>query len=167
NAAAVLLTDSDELIAEVAMEVERQKSNTPNRTRVEASLAGQQSVLCKTASILEAIAIANEYATEHLEIMTANARDVAAQIRNAGAVFVGANSPVSLGDYLAGSNHVLPTSEQAKFYSGLSVQTFLRQQQVISYSQEALREVVDDLSVFADAEGLGAHGEAARIRFES
>ncbi|MEL0316650.1 MAG: histidinol dehydrogenase [Aquiluna sp.] len=167
NAAAVLLTDSDELIAEVAMEVERQTSNTPNRTRVEASLAGQQSVLCKTASILEAIAIANEYATEHLEIMTANARDVAAQIRNAGAVFVGANSPVSLGDYLAGSNHVLPTSEQAKFYSGLSVQTFLRQQQVISYSQEALREVVDDLSVFADAEGLGAHGEAARIRFES
>ncbi|MEL0237121.1 MAG: histidinol dehydrogenase, partial [Aquiluna sp.] len=71
------------------------------------------------------------------------------------------------GDYLAGSNHVLPTSEQAKFYSGLSVQTFLRQQQVISYSQEALREVVDDLSVFADAESLGAHGEAARIRFES
>lgn len=167
SAAAVLLTDSDELIAEVAMEVDRQTPNTPNRTRVEAALAGQQSVLCKTASISEAIEIANEYATEHLEIMTADAPSVANRIRNAGAVFVGPNSPVSLGDYLAGSNHVLPTSEQAKFSSGLSVQTFLRQQQVISYSQEALREVAADLSVLADAEGLGAHGQAARIRFES
>jgi histidinol dehydrogenase len=110
--------------------------------------------------------IANEYATEHLEIQTTDPAEVAKQITNAGAVFLGSYSPVSLGDYLAGSNHVLPTSEQAKFSSGLGVQSFLRQQQVISYSAGALEEVVEPLVVLAKAEKLSGHGDAARIRFE-
>jgi histidinol dehydrogenase len=110
--------------------------------------------------------VANEYATEHLEIHTVNAVEVANQIRNAGAVFVGDYSPVSLGDYMAGSNHVLPTSEQAKFGPGLGVHTFLRPQQRIHYSKQALREISDLVDRFAIAEGLSAHGTAAKIRFD-
>ena len=166
SAAAVLLTDSEDLISAVERELERQVSQAANRQRVEAALSGSQSVLCLTESIEQAILIANEYATEHLEVQTTKPAEVAKQITNAGAVFLGAYSPVSLGDYLAGSNHVLPTSEQAKFSSGLGVQTFLRQQQVISYSHSALEEVVEPLVDLANAEKLSGHGDAARIRFE-
>jgi histidinol dehydrogenase len=116
-------------------------------------------------SIAVAIAVANEYATEHLEIHTANAAELAKKITNAGAVFVGEYSPVSLGDYLAGSNHVLPTSEQAKFGPGLGVHTFLRPQQQINYSSAGLQEISDLVDRFAIAEGLSAHGTAAKIRF--
>ena len=119
------------------------------------------------SSISDAIEIANLYATEHLEIQTENARQVLESITNAGAVFVGGYSPVSLGDYLAGSNHVLPTAGQAKRSSGLSVYTFLRQQQVVDFEAESLAAVSEMLRKFADAEGLPAHGEAARIRFSN
>jgi histidinol dehydrogenase len=166
NAAAVLLTDSEVLISAVERELERQVTQAANRQRVEAALSGPQSALCLTGSIEQAILIANEYATEHLEIQTTDPAEVAKLITNAGAVFLGSYSPVSLGDYLAGSNHVLPTSEQAKFSSGLGVQSFLRQQQVISYSAGALEEVVEPLVVLAKAEKLSGHGDAARIRFE-
>ena len=166
NAAAVLLTDSEGLISAVERELERQVTQAANRQRVEAALSGPQSALCLTESIEQAILIANEYATEHLEIQTTDPAEVAKQITNAGAVFLGSYSPVSLGDYLAGSNHVLPTSEQAKFSSGLGVQSFLRQQQVISYSAGTLEEVVEPLVVLAKAEKLSGHGDAARIRFE-
>ena len=110
--------------------------------------------------------VANEYATEHLEIHTENALELSARIRNAGAVFIGDYSPVSLGDYMAGSNHVLPTSEQAKFGPGLGVHTFLRPQQRIHYTAQALREITSLVDRFAMAEGLSAHGDAAKIRFE-
>ena len=167
SAAAVLLTDSESLLAEVQKEVEIQLVKTPNKDRVAKALMGEQSALVLVSSISDAIEIANLYATEHLEIQTENPRQVLESITNAGAVFVGGYSPVSLGDYLAGSNHVLPTAGQARRSSGLSVYTFLRQQQVVDFEAESLAAVSEMLRKFADAEGLPAHGEAARIRFSN
>ena len=167
NAAAVLVTDSADLIEKVQKELELQIPKSSNRTRIEAALSGEQSALVLASSIEQAVMVANEYATEHLEIHTTDAPEVAMQIRNAGAVFIGDYSPVSLGDYMAGSNHVLPTSQQAKFGPGLGVHTFLRPQQRIHYSAQALREISDLVDRFAVAEGLSAHGTAAKIRFEN
>lgn len=165
NAAAVLVTDSRDLIDQVQIELENQVAKTHNRERVEKSLAGIQSALVLVPDLTTAVAISNEYATEHLEIHTADPELVLPQITNAGAIFIGEYSPVSLGDYLAGSNHVLPTGEQAKFGPGLGVHTFLRPQQVINYSRSALSDVASQIDVFAKAEGLAAHGDAATIRF--
>jgi histidinol dehydrogenase len=167
SAAAVLLSDSSKLIDEVKQQIELQLGKTLNRERATKALSGEQSALVLVDSISDAIEIANLYATEHLEIQTESPRDVLKKITNAGAVFLGGYSPVSLGDYLAGSNHVLPTSGQARRSSGLSVYTFLRQQQVVDFEAGALSEVSDLLTKFADAEGLPAHGEAARIRFSN
>jgi histidinol dehydrogenase len=166
NAAAVLVTDSASLIEQVEAELLEQVSLAKNRDRIEASLGGIQSALVLVADMNTAMAVANEYATEHLEIQTANSEELARQVRHAGAVFVGAYSPVSLGDYLAGSNHVLPTGQQAKFSSGLSVFTFLRTQQHVTYSADALAAVTDRLTVFSEAEKLSAHGRAVSIRLE-
>jgi histidinol dehydrogenase len=166
NAAAVLVTDSASLIEQVEAELLVQVSLAKNRDRIEASLGGIQSALVLVADMNTAMAVANEYATEHLEIQTANSEELARQVRHAGAVFVGAYSPVSLGDYLAGSNHVLPTGQQAKFSSGLSVFTFLRTQQHVTYSADALAAVTDRLTVFSEAEKLSAHGRAGSIRLE-
>ena len=166
NAASVLLTNSQSLIDEVLAELERQGSKTANSDRVAIALGGNQSALVLVENIDQAIEIANEYATEHLEIQTADPVAVSKRITNAGAIFLGNHTPVSLGDYLAGSNHVLPTGEQAKFASGLSVMSFLRSQQVVNYSEAALKEVASKLEVFAEAEGLPAHSEAVQIRFE-
>ncbi|MEY4944858.1 MAG: histidinol dehydrogenase [Actinomycetota bacterium] len=165
NAAAVLVTDSSELIAKVQIELEHQVDKTHNRERVQKSLSGIQSALVLVPDLGTAVAVSNEYATEHLEIQTSNPEALVAEITNAGAIFVGDYSPVSLGDYLAGSNHVLPTGEQAKFGPGLGVHTFLRPQQIINYSKAALKQVVSQLDTFARAEGLSAHGDAAKIRF--
>lgn len=166
SAAAVLVTDSADLIDRVDRELQRQVPLARNRERIEAALAGEQSALVLVGSIEQAVFVANEYATEHLEIHTSNSNEVAKQIRNAGAVFVGPDTPVSLGDYMAGSNHVLPTSEQAKFGPGLGVHTFLRPQQRVQYSHQALEEVAELVDRFAKAEGLDAHGTAAKIRFK-
>jgi histidinol dehydrogenase len=165
NAAAVLVTDSSELIAKVQIELEHQVAKTHNRERVQKSLSGIQSALVLVPDLGTAVAVSNEYATEHLEIQTSNPQALVAEITNAGAIFVGDYSPVSLGDYLAGSNHVLPTGEQAKFGPGLGVHTFLRPQQIINYSKAALEQLVSQLDTFAQAEGLSAHGDAAKIRF--
>ena len=167
NAASVLLTTSQPLVDEVLAELERLGSKTANSNRVASALGGNQSAAVLVESIDQAIDIANEYATEHLEIQTAEPEAVSKKITNAGAIFLGSHTPVSLGDYLAGSNHVLPTGEQAKFASGLSVMSFLRSQQVVNYSQAALKEVASKLQVFAEAEGLPAHSEAVQIRFEA
>jgi histidinol dehydrogenase len=113
----------------------------------------------------QGIAACDAYAAEHLEIMTADAATVAARIRNAGAIFVGDYSPVSLGDYCAGSNHVLPTSGTAAFSSGLNVTTFLRAIQVINYTRDALEEVSRHIVSLAGAEDLPAHGDAVTARF--
>lgn len=167
NAAAILLTDSLSLIEAVEFELAKQVQAAANRTRIETALKGQQSALVLVKDIQRAVAIANEYATEHLEIQAKDGETWAKQIRNAGAVFVGAYSPVSLGDYLAGSNHVLPTGAQAKRSAGLSVYSFLRPQQTVSYSERALAEVSQDLAIFAKAEGLPGHGDAVSIRFKA
>ncbi|NBU22485.1 MAG: histidinol dehydrogenase [Actinobacteria bacterium] len=164
NAAAVLVTDSEGLIDAVEGELARQLPNVANAQRVATALAGEQSALVLVEKIAAAVSIANEYATEHLEIHTINPMAIATQITNAGALFIGDYSPVSLGDYLAGSNHVLPTSQQAKFGPGLGVHTFLRPQQIVDYSQAALREVTDNLDLLSKTEGLPAHGQAATIR---
>jgi histidinol dehydrogenase len=114
----------------------------------------------------EAAQVADLYATEHLSLQTAENEALLPKISNAGAIFMGSFSPVSLGDYLAGSNHVLPTGGQARFGSGLGVHTFLRAQQVIEYTESALSEVANNVVSIADSEGLQAHGEAIKIRFQ-
>jgi len=166
SAAAVLVSDSADLITQVALELADQVERQKHSTRIKQALIGQQSALVLVDSIDKAIELANSYATEHLQLMVANPETVLGQIRNAGAVFLGDYSPVSLGDYLAGSNHVLPTGGAAKFSSGLGVHTFLRPQQVINYSRAALSEFSQSLPLFAAAEDLPAHGEAVSKRFE-
>jgi histidinol dehydrogenase len=112
------------------------------------------------------VKFANFYATEHLELQTENAQEVLSLVSNAGAIFIGAYSPVSLGDYMAGSNHVLPVNQQSKFGAGLSVHTFLRAQQIIDYNKEGLAETVGLIDSLANEEGLPAHFEAIQARFE-
>ena len=167
NAAAVLVTPSSALLDAVDTAVERQLQTTKNSVRAKTALSGMQSALVLVDSMQAGIEVANHYATEHLEIQTANDDEVLAQISNAGAVFVGSFSPVSLGDYIAGSNHVLPTGEQAKFGPGLGVHTFLRPQQIIRYGKSGLEKVTEALDLLSQTEGLPAHGQAARVRFLS
>jgi histidinol dehydrogenase len=111
------------------------------------------------------LSVVDAYAAEHLEVQTVDAAAVAARVRAAGAIFVGAHSPVSLGDYCAGSNHVLPTGGCARHSSGLSVQTFLRGIHVVDYSANALKAVADRVVALANAEDLPAHGQAVTARF--
>ena len=167
SAAAVLVTDSETLLAKVLLELESQVLATKHSKRITDALSGQQSALILVDSIEQAIMVANYYATEHLEIMVSEPNSVLPKISNAGAIFLGDYSPVSLGDYLAGSNHVLPTGASAKFSSGLGVHTFLRPQQIINYSKDALQEQAQSLPLFANAEDLPAHGEAVLKRFDS
>lgn len=166
-AAAVLLTDSESLISEVEEQLAKQIELAFNKDRIISALNGIQSALVLTPSIEVAIDIANHYAAEHLEIQTRNDDEVLDKISNAGAIFLGGYSPVSLGDYLAGSNHVLPTRGQAKRSAGLSVFSFLRPQHVVRFDTKALSEVSDQLVIFSNAEGLPGHGEAGQIRFKS
>lgn len=164
-AASVLVTDSVELADAVEVELECRVAATKHRERVTEALGGRQSGTVLVSDIPQGLAVVNAYAAEHLEIQTLNARADAAWVRNAGAVFVGAYSPVSLGDYCAGSNHVLPTGAAARHSSGLSVQSFLRGIHVVDYSAAALREVADKVSTLATAEDLPAHGAAVNDRF--
>ncbi len=164
-AAAVLLTDSLEFAEKVSSAMTSQAAGTSNQARVLTALSGQQSAIVLVFDLAQAAEIADFYATEHLELQTRSNEHLLGQISNAGAIFVGDFSPVSLGDYLAGSNHVLPTGGQARFGSGLGVHTFLRPQQVIKYSESALSEVANNVVAIADSEGLQAHGDAIRIRF--
>ena len=164
-AAAVLVSDSREFIEKVAIELSRQVEAAPNKSRILEALKGQQSALVLVRDLDSAAKVADFYATEHLSIQTRQNSQLASQISNAGAIFLGSFSPVSLGDYLAGSNHVLPTGGQARFGSGLGVHTFLRPQQVVEYSETALSEVSTNVVAIADSEGLEAHGEAIKIRF--
>ena len=166
QASAILVTDSLELIEKVKLEIEVQVATSTNKSRILEALAGQQSALVLVSSLADAVAVANNYATEHLSIQTSQNSALVQDISNAGAVFLGSYSPVSLGDYLAGSNHVLPTGGQAKFGSGLGVHTFLRAQQVIEYTESALSEVANNVVSIANSEGLEAHGEAIKIRFQ-
>ncbi len=164
-AASVLVTTSTELADAVDAELATQVGTTKHDERIRTALAGPQSGTILVADLADGLRVVDAYAAEHLEIQTEDAPRVAARVRNAGAVFVGAHSPVSLGDYCAGSNHVLPTGGCARHSSGLSVQTFLRGIHVVDYSEEALRDVADQVVALAEAEDLPAHGQAVAARF--
>lgn len=165
NAAAVLVTDSPALADEVVAALEHRVAVTKHAERVQAALGAQQSAIVLVDSIEDAARFSDAYAPEHLEIQTADPEATLALIHSAGAIFLGAHSPVSLGDYLAGSNHVLPTGGQARFTPGLGAYAFLRPQQIIDYSREALAEVRDRILSLSGAEDLPAHGEAIQARF--
>ncbi|WP_433263634.1 histidinol dehydrogenase [Actinosynnema sp. CS-041913] len=164
-AASVLVTTSAGLADAVDAELERQVGATKHADRIATALRGRQSGTVLVSTVDDGLTVVDAYAAEHLEIQTAEAREVAARVRAAGAVFVGAHSPVSLGDYCAGSNHVLPTGGCARHSSGLSVQTFLRGIHVVDYSEDALREVASKVVALANAEDLPAHGQAVTARF--
>ena len=166
-AAAVLVTDSPELAKAVEAELKVRVNATKHSDRIQTALSGVQSAITLVDSIEQGLDVVNAYAAEHLEIQTRSARSDAAKIRNAGAVFIGRFSPVSLGDYSAGSNHVLPTGGCACHSSGLSVQTFLRGLHFIEYGQKAFTEIVDTVVTLANAEDLPAHGEAMTVRLEN
>jgi histidinol dehydrogenase len=163
-AAAVLVTASEALADEVTAELDKQVFATKHTDRIRTALAGEQSAVVLVDDLEQGVAVVNAYAAEHLEIHTREAASVAARIRNAGAIFVGAHAPVSLGDYCAGSNHVLPTAGCACHSSGLSVRSFLRAVHVVDYTQEALAEVAGHVVVLAEAEDLPAHGQAVSVR---
>ncbi|MGW2324564.1 histidinol dehydrogenase [Streptomyces sp. NPDC001700] len=166
-AASVLVTDSEELATSVEKELEVQVAATKHvEDRIGPALAGRQSGIVLVDGIDQGLAVVDAYAAEHLEIQTEDAAAVAARVRNAGAIFVGAWAPVSLGDYAAGSNHVLPTGGCACHSSGLSVQSFLRGIHVVDYTREALAEVAGHVVTLADAEDLPAHGAAVKARFD-
>ena len=163
-AAAVLVTTSPELASEVQEEVRSQVANTKHTDRITEALTGVQSAVIIVRDIQQGLEVVDAYAAEHLEIHTREARDVAMRVHNAGAIFVGPWAPVSLGDYCAGSNHVLPTMGAARHSSGLSVQTFLRGIHVIEYDQSALMDVAEHVVALANAEDLPGHGDAITMR---
>ncbi|MEU7885277.1 histidinol dehydrogenase [Microbispora bryophytorum] len=165
-AASVLVTTSVELADAVEKELPGQVAATRHGERITEALAGRQSGIVLVSDVEDGLKVVDAYAAEHLEIQTADARAVAARVRNAGAIFVGPYAPVSLGDYMAGSNHVLPTGGCACHSSGLSVQTFLRGIHVVDYSREALAGAAPHVCALADAEDLPAHGAAIRARFD-
>lgn len=164
-AASVLVTDSVELASAVEARVQDLASATKHATRVARALDGPQSAVVLVDDIDAGLAVVNAYGAEHLEIQTADAEAVAARVHSAGAIFVGPWSPVSLGDYMAGSNHVLPTGGTAHFASGLGVHAFLKSVQQIEYTRDALGELADRIVAVANDEDLPAHGEAVRGRF--
>ena len=164
-AASVLVTDSEDLAVRVEAALLRRVAATRHTTRIAAALAGRQSGIVLVDDLEAGLTVVNAYAAEHLEIQTRDAREVARRVRHAGAIFVGPFAPVSLGDYCAGSNHVLPTGGSAGHSSGLSVQSFLRGVHVVEYTEAALREVAHHVVTLAGAEDLPAHGEAVQARF--
>ncbi|MFC9007785.1 histidinol dehydrogenase [Streptomyces microflavus] len=165
-AAAVLVTDSAELAAATEAELAPQVAASKHiKDRIEPALAGRQSAIVLVSSIEDGLKVVDAYGAEHLEIQTADAAAVADRVRNAGAIFVGPWSPVSLGDYCAGSNHVLPTGGCACHSSGLSVQSFLRGIHIVDYTRDALAEVTHHVVTLAEAEDLPAHGAALKARF--
>lgn len=165
-AAAVLVTTSPQLAVAVEAELKVRVAATKHSERIATALAGIQSAIVLVDSIKQGLEVVNAYAAEHLEIQTKNSASDANEIRNAGAVFIGRFAPVSLGDYSAGSNHVLPTGGCACHSSGLSVQTFLRGLHFISYDQAAFTEIAPTVITLANSEDLPAHGEAMSARFE-
>lgn len=165
-AASVLVTTSERLAAEVEAELDKQVSVTKHVERIRTSLSGPQSGIVMVGDLEQGLDVVNAYAAEHLEIHTEDASAWAARVRNAGAIFVGPHAPVSLGDYCAGSNHVLPTAGCACHSSGLSVRAFTKSVHVVDYSREALAEVADHVVTLAHAEDLPGHGAAVKVRFE-
>ncbi len=167
DAAAVLVTDSPALATAVDEELDRQVPATKHAERIRTALTGPQSYVVLVDDLEQGLAVVDAYASEHTAIQTRDAAERALRVRNAGAVFVGGWSPVSLGDYCAGSNHVLPTGGCACHASGLSVRSFLRTVQVVTYDETALRASARHVVALAEAEDLPAHGQAVRVRTEA
>ena len=165
-AAAILVTDSVELADAVIVELSARVSKTKHQDRIRTALTGKQSAIVLVDSIVQGLDVVNAYAAEHLEIQTVNAKKDSLSIRNAGAVFIGRFTPVSLGDYSAGSNHVLPTGGCACHSSGLSVQTFLKGVSFIEYNEGAFTAIAENVITLANSEDLPAHGEAMSARLE-
>ena len=165
-AAAVLVTPSERLADEVEAQLDKQVAATRHADRIRAALSGSQSGIVLVDDLEQGLAVVEAYAAEHLELLTEDAAGWATRVRNAGAVFVGPHAPVSLGDYVAGSNHVLPTGGCACHSSGLSVRAFTRSMHVVHYSADALAEVAGHVVSLAEAEDLPAHGAAVRVRLE-
>lgn len=165
--ASVLVTPCEVLVSAVEAELTRQVAATKHQDRITAALSAPQSGAVLVDDLEAGLRVVDAYAAEHLEIQTRDAPALARRVRNAGAIFVGPHSPVSLGDYCAGSNHVLPTGGCAHHQAGLSVHTFLRSVQVVEYDEAALRDVSPHVVTFADAEDLPAHGRAVGVRFRS
>jgi len=164
-AASVLITDSEDLLRDVQAAIEAQVPGAFHEDQIREALTGPQSGVLLVRDMDQAVEVSDRYATEHLEIQTRDPEALVGRIRNAGAVFVGPHAPVPLGDYSAGSNHVLPTSGTARHSSGLNTVTFLRLQQRIRYTETGLEEVADGIGVLAEDERLPAHGAAIRVRF--
>ena len=164
QAGSVLVTDSEDLARGVQAELDQMAAQTLHAERVARALSGPQSAIVLVRDIDQGIEVVNDYAAEHLEIQTRDARGVAARIHNAGAIFIGSYSPVSLGDYSAGSTHVLPTSGTARHSSGLTVRSFLKTVHVIDYDRAGLAELADGIELFAHAENLPAHANAISVR---
>lgn len=165
-AAAVLITTDVALADRVRAQVVQRVASTKHSERISAALSGQQSAIILVSDLDQGLEVVDAYAAEHLEIHTRAARDLAHRVRNAGAIFIGPHTPVSLGDYAAGSNHVLPTGGCACHSSGLSVQTFLRGIHLVEYSESALVEIAPHVITLAEAEDLPAHGEAIAARLD-
>lgn len=163
-AAAVLITHDEALAHAVVSEVASQAARTTHAERVRTALTGPQSAVVLTANLDQSVAVADAYGAEHLEIHTLDAAGVGQRIRHAGAIFVGPYSPVSLGDYIAGSNHVLPTGGTARFASGLNVTSFMKAVATVEYSASALAQVGEHIVALANAENLPAHGDAVLAR---
>lgn len=163
-AASVLVTDSVELADAVDRELEDLVASTKHVDRVRTALSGPQSGTVLVANIEDGLEVINAYGAEHLEIHTRDDEEVASRVTSAGAIFLGSYTPVPAGDYLAGSNHVLPTGGTARYSSGLNVHVFLKSVQQVKYTREALEEITDPLVTFANAEDLPAHGTALEVR---
>jgi histidinol dehydrogenase len=166
-AASVLVTTSESLAAAVDVQIGQQLARTKHVERIMAALGGPQSGVVLVSDLDQGVRVVNAYAAEHLEIQTRGARAVADRITSAGAIFVGPYSPVSLGDYCAGSNHVLPTGGCARHSSGLGVQSFLRGVHIVEYSEAALKDVAHHVVTLSHVEDLPAHGAAVTARFET
>ena len=165
-ASAILVTTSEKLAREVSEQVEIFVEEL-TRTEIMRKSLDNYGYILVADTMDEVIDIANEIASEHLEIMTRNPYDVMMKIRNAGAIFVGEHSSEPLGDYFAGPNHVLPTNGTAKFFSPLGVDDFIKKSSIIAYSREALEEIHEDIERFAEAEQLTAHANSIKVRFEN
>jgi len=164
-AGSVLVTDDESLANAVRHALPEAVASTHHHDRVATALDGPQSAIVLVDDLAQAAAFSNAYAPEHLEVHVRDSATILPLLTNAGAIFVGDHTPVSLGDYVAGSNHVLPTGGHARFSAGLSASTFLRPQQIVEYSRDALAEVADHVLQLSAAEQLPAHGDAVRARF--
>ena len=163
-ASSILLTTSDEIARQTVKELERQLETMSRKDIIERSLKNYGAIIV-CCDMDEAVEFANRLAPEHLEVMCEQPMDYLGRLDNAGSVFLGKYSPEPLGDYYAGPNHVLPTNGTARFFSPLSVDSFLKKSGFISYSRQALEAARDDIITLADAEGLDAHANSIRVRF--